>query len=142
MTSTYCCEQQPYLKHYLTGRTSIWLGTRRVQILPGSCRPCGVLAAALKIAIERWTLQVEYMRAYRTENLPRWDLAAVVVAIIAVPLAMSPAASSFIRDIFFVLLRTMWPSSAQCERLGWDDTKEGVLHRRRSPKENCQHVGA
>lgn len=65
------------------------------------------------------------MRAYRTKKLPRWDLAAVVVAIIAVPLAMSPAASSFIRDLCFVLLRTMWPSSAQYEQLGWDDIKKG-----------------
>lgn len=73
--------------------------------------------------------------------MPQWDLAAVVVAILAVALAMSPAASSFIWGLCRVLLRAMWPASARCERLGWDDIKEGVLHRCSSPKENCQHIG-
>ena len=61
--------------------------------------------------------------------MPQWDLAAVMVAIVAIPLAISPAVSNLIRDIYLAFLRTLWPASTRCEQLGWDDIHEGVLPR-------------
>lgn len=40
--------------------------------------------------------------------MPQWDLAAVVVAIIAIPLAMSPAASSFLWVPYLALSRSFF----------------------------------
>lgn len=73
---------------------------------------------------------------------PRWDIAAVVVAIIAVPFAMSPAATTLLASLFHLLTRTLWLAKARCERLEWIDVPDGVLHECTIPNENCEHIRA
>jgi hypothetical protein len=73
---------------------------------------------------------------------PRWDIAAVVVAIIAVRLAMSPPATELLRSLFHQLILTIWPAKARCERLEWIDIPDGLLHECTVPVENCEHIKA
>jgi hypothetical protein len=73
--------------------------------------------------------------------MARWDLAAVVVAIIAIPAAMSPVALRFISKLFRALVAKMWPACGQCERLEWVDIPDGTLHQCSIPVQNCQHLG-
>lgn len=73
---------------------------------------------------------------------PRWDIAAVVVAMISVPLAMSPTASRLLASLFRIFIRTIWPAKARCERLEWIDIPEGLLHECTLPSEHCEHIKA
>jgi hypothetical protein len=73
---------------------------------------------------------------------PRWDIAAVVVAVIAVPLAMSPAATLLLSSLFCTFIRTVWPAKARCERLEWIDIPDGLLHECTIPPEHCEHIKA
>ena len=57
-----------------------------------------------------------------------WSMAAVIVAILCIPLMMSPEASRRFGDILNRLRRLVQPSSGLCERLLWDDIPEGFLH--------------
>ncbi len=71
---------------------------------------------------------------------PRWDIAVVVVAIIAIPLAMSPMASHIIATIFAFIVRRIWPASSLCKRLEWVDIPHGPLHECTIPVDNCGRI--
>ena len=67
----------------------------------------------------------------------RWDMAAVIIAIIAAVLSTSPLAITFVSALFLNIIRFIFPSSAQCERLRWMDIPEGPLH---ECTLNCPHA--
>ena len=56
-----------------------------------------------------------------------WDMFAALVALAAVPLMLSSSATWFFKAIIFRLARLIWPPSARCERLEWQDIPNGVL---------------
>lgn len=57
-----------------------------------------------------------------------WSMVAVIVAILCVPLIISPEASNRIASLWTWIRRILQPSSAVCERLLWDDIPDGLLH--------------
>ena len=57
-----------------------------------------------------------------------WDLAAVVIALIALPLAMSPVAVASLLYYPGQFARFLWPAKGRYERLEWSDVSLGVLH--------------
>ena len=59
---------------------------------------------------------------------PHWDLAAVVIALIALPLAMSPIAVAFLQYHLGQVVRFLWPAKGRCGRLEWSDIPAGALH--------------
>src|SRR5256885_5487230 len=69
----------------------------------------------------------------------QWDMAAVIVAMIGVPLMLSPATLSMLRAAYRLVLQCLRPISGRCERLEWSDIPEGVL---RVCGANCPRPGS
>ena len=74
---------------------------------------------------------------------PRWDIAAVAIAVAVViaviPLTMSPLTARLITLVFSLIIRKIWPATAQCERLEWVDIPDGILHECKIPIDNCMN---
>lgn len=69
----------------------------------------------------------------------RWDIAAFVVALLTMFVSASPAALSFIQNIFRSLVCLLWPSRGHCRRFLWDDVQDGLLHLC-DPRGTCSHA--
>lgn len=67
----------------------------------------------------------------------RWDIAAVVVAIAAIPLAMSPMAMHIVVVISTLMLRRIYSTAARRARLAWTDVPSGTLHECTIPIDSC-----
>ena len=57
----------------------------------------------------------------------QWDLVAVIVALVAIPLMISPNALQALRSCFVLVYRNLYPVTAQCERLQWSDVPDGYI---------------
>ncbi|PVI00095.1 hypothetical protein DM02DRAFT_614600 [Periconia macrospinosa] len=66
-----------------------------------------------------------------------WNLAAVVVAIVA--LSLTPIGLVLFRKVVSILLSKLRPSLGLCEKLEWSDLVDGILHTCTLPEQNCAH---
>jgi hypothetical protein len=68
----------------------------------------------------------------------RWDIAAVVVALMAMFLSVSPTAMLFLEKASRWLNCLIWPAQGRCRRFLWGDVQEGLLHL--CDPRGCSHV--
>jgi hypothetical protein len=68
----------------------------------------------------------------------RWDIAAVVVALMAMFVSVSPTAISFLEITMRSLNSLIWPARGRCRRFVWDDVQVGLLHI--CDPRGCSHV--
>ena len=60
-------------------------------------------------------------------NTIHWDAFAALVALIGTPLMLSPNAIQAIKFIIAFTYKTLYPATAQCERIQWVDVPNGQL---------------
>lgn len=58
----------------------------------------------------------------------RWDIAAVIVALVAVFASVSPMAMPFLEKTFKRFCYLIWPARGRCRRFVWGDVQDGLLH--------------
>lgn len=68
----------------------------------------------------------------------RWDVAAVIVALLAMFVSVSPTAMTILEQAFRHLNCLIWPVRGRCLRLLWNDILEGLLHQ--CDPRNCPHT--
>jgi hypothetical protein len=68
----------------------------------------------------------------------RWDIAAVVVALMAMFVSVSPTAMSFLEIAIRRLNSLIWPARGHCRRFVWGDVQDGQLHL--CNPQGCSHV--
>lgn len=68
----------------------------------------------------------------------RWDIAAVVVALMAMCVTVSPTVVSFLEKAFRGLNCLIWPAQGRCLRFVWSDVQDGLLHL--CDPRGCSHV--
>jgi hypothetical protein len=67
----------------------------------------------------------------------RWDIAAVVVALMAMLVSASRASLKFFHHLIQRLFVLVLPAYGGCRRISWNDIPDGLLHQRHP---QCQHV--
>jgi hypothetical protein len=58
----------------------------------------------------------------------RWDVAAVLVALMAMLVSASPTTISLLEKTFRRLTYLIWPARGRCRRFLWGDVQDGLLH--------------
>ena len=57
----------------------------------------------------------------------KWDEIAALVALVAVPVMLSPSAIETIKAIYTFVYKMFYPAVSQCEQLEWVDVPDGLL---------------
>jgi hypothetical protein len=66
-----------------------------------------------------------------------WDIAAVIIAILAIFVSASPAALALSHQCIRWFMCLIWPDKGRCRRIIWSQIPDGRLHQCHS---KCQHV--
>lgn len=59
---------------------------------------------------------------------PHWDLGALLLAIVMVPLVMSPSGARLLQLIASYSLGFIWPDIGWCDSFCWSDIQDGLIH--------------
>lgn len=58
----------------------------------------------------------------------QWDAFAALVALVGIPLMVSPNFIQVLKYIYKIIYKFMYPATARCERLQWSDVPDGPLN--------------
>ena len=56
----------------------------------------------------------------------KWDEFAALVALVAVPVMLSPSAIPKMKAIYDSVYKMLYPAASQCEQLEWVDVPDGL----------------
>jgi hypothetical protein len=70
-----------------------------------------------------------------------WGLPALIVALCAIVLTVSPVSLHFFASLVRPVVVLLWPRSGRCESLDWHQVPDGPLHKCCDPARTCSHVG-
>lgn len=59
---------------------------------------------------------------------PHWDLGALLLAMITIPLVMSPSGAKIFQFIASYSLGLIWPDVGWCDSFCWSDIQDGLMH--------------
>lgn len=71
----------------------------------------------------------------------RWDIFAALLAFASFPFIANPMTVDLVRRFYNFSVRLIWPESALCEVLEWQDVPQGVLHRCDKQACDCRSGG-